>query len=73
MNIAWVALMPGSGLGGAEHAELAEQRPEEEAGERGAEQLHDHVAGHAPPGEVAARGEGDARPPGSGARRRRRP
>ena len=49
---------PRPGLGGSEHADLPQHRPEEEAGEGRPQQLHDDVAGHAAPGEGAAQREG---------------
>ena len=60
MNMALVAVMPGPGWVAPSMPSPAEQRPEEQTGQCGAQQLHDDVAGYAPPGEVTAGGEGDA-------------
>src|SRR5262249_1401201 len=48
---------PGSGLRGAERTVLAVDSPEEQARERGAEQLGKHVPGEPPPGESAAKAD----------------
>ena len=49
-----------SRFGGAEHADLAEDRPQHQARQARADQLDHHVAGDAAPREIAACGERDA-------------
>ena len=58
MNIACTSLKSGTGLGRAEHPDLAEHRPQEQAGECRADELDDEVPGTRRHGKSPRVGEG---------------